>query len=97
LKKTHYHRKNYNLGASLIHETGHWAGLYHTFEGGSCFGNGDLVDDTPVCPTRKNSCPDDDVSNYIDYSYDSCMDHFTKGQIARMHMVLNAYIPLPEE
>jgi hypothetical protein len=101
-------RENYNLGASLIHETGHWAGLYHTFEGGSCFGSGDLVDDTPVsrestqgCPIGKNSCPDDelndDVSNYMDYSYDSCMDHFTKGQIARMHMVLNAYRPLPEE
>jgi hypothetical protein len=99
-------RKNYNLGANLIHETGHWAGLYHTFEGENCEGEGDMVSDTPPalsatvgCPTGKDSCGGDnyldDVSNYMDYSYDQCMNHFTPGQIKRMRMVLSAYRPPP--
>lgn len=69
----------YNLGKTTTHEVGHWFGLLHTFEGNSCDGEGDLVDDTPVqaiaatkgCPVRQNSCPDhmglDDVTNFMDY------------------------------
>jgi len=50
-------------GSTLVHETGHWLGLRHTFENG-CQPPGDGVDDTPPeaeaargCPIGKKSCP----------------------------------------
>ncbi len=81
------------------HETGHYFGLYHTFQGGckndDCLVDGDRVCDTPpdgsnsFAPCNTNSChtdsPDlpDDNSNYMDYS--SCAPvHFTVGQRDRM-------------
>jgi len=58
----------YSQGMTAIHETGHWLGLFHVFEGYSCSGDGDLIADTPPqsestdgCPTSppKDSCPGD--------------------------------------
>lgn len=90
----------YNAGKTAVHETGHWLGLLHTFEGYSCDGPGDYIDDTPVereatdgCPTepKKRSCPDkqgadesDPIHNYMDYSIDACYEGFTALQAERM-------------
>jgi hypothetical protein len=88
---------DFSLGGTLPHEAGHWLGLLHTFEGGSCSPNneGDLVADTPTertptagCPEGKDSCRAlpglDPIHNYMDYSFDSCYTQFTPGQATRM-------------
>jgi hypothetical protein len=91
----------FNLGRTLVHEAGHWCGLYHTFQGG-CDAPGDEVDDTPPeaspskgCPVNRKTCPGtpgmDPVRNFMDYSDDACMDSFTRGQASRMRSHLRAY------
>ncbi|GAB1732978.1 hypothetical protein NU195Hw_g5541t1 [Hortaea werneckii] len=94
----------YNLGKTAVHETGHWLGLLHTFEGYSCSGDGDMIDDTPMeaastngCPVSplKNSCPGvstgDPIHNYMDYSTDSCYSVFTNDQVQRMGALWTQY------
>ncbi|KAF2097395.1 zincin [Rhizodiscina lignyota] len=94
----------YNEGQTAVHETGHWLGLMHVFEGNSCTGDGDLIADTPAqststdgCPTSppKDSCPDqpgvDSIHNIMDYSFDSCYQGFTDDQAQRMQTLWPMY------
>lgn len=85
----------YNEGQTLTHEIGHWAGLYHTFQGG-CSASNDYIEDTPAhtrptfgCPTGtlskcsgvNQSIP---VANFMNYTDDACMTEFSPMQTERM-------------
>lgn len=90
---------NYDKGRTTSHEIGHWLGLRHIWGDGDCSVD-DYCEDTPNsgqsnegCPTNIDSCPNspglDMVENYMDYTYDACMNIFTNDQKTRITTVMN--------
>ena len=91
----------YHLGDQTVHQVGHWLGLYHTYQADCSTDRGDFVADTAAssmpafgCPVGRDSCGasgDDPVRNYMDRADDGCMNTFTDGQRARIHVQFDAF------
>jgi hypothetical protein len=86
----------YNGGRTTTHEVGHWLGLRHIWGDGDCSAD-DFCADTPNAGgpnsgcLNNNSCntpTGDMIENYMDYSYDACMNIFTQCQKMRMRTVM---------
>jgi hypothetical protein len=92
-----------NLGRVLTHEVGHYLGLLHVFEAcgtTNCSISGDLICDTESQSTptygctSANSCSSpDNIHNYMDYSFEFCMEEFTPNQTRRMRCAIEHYRP----
>ncbi len=86
----------YGLGRTTTHEVGHWLGLFHIWaDHANCFAT-DYCNDTPTqknsstsCFTSNTSCTSRDMSeNFMDYTYDQCLNLFTLDQKARMRTAM---------
>jgi hypothetical protein len=90
---------------TLTHETGHYLGLPHPFNGNSCSSD-DGIADTPNIdkstrdyatlncgsgfPQGPASCGNEHLYvNYMDYVTENCYTSFTQGQVNLMRAVLN--------
>lgn len=90
----------YGKGLTLVHELGHYFGLYHLWGADSNCASDDEVEDTPTqlrsytgCPTYPQAgCSLSEMfMNYMDYVDDECMHFFTKGQSDRMNFFLDRF------
>lgn len=89
---------NYSYGRTTTHEIGHWLGLKHIWGDANC--GDDYCNDTPTvldkntgnCNNIISNCKTTPVTtmteNYLDYSYDICMNIFTENQKNRMRTAL---------
>lgn len=94
--------KPFNQGKTLVHEMGHYFGLYHlSGDKSDCTGD-DAVSDTPTQSQEYFGCPRfpqtscGQISQYMNFMSlvdDACMHLFTKGQVSRMHEQIMLFRP----
>lgn len=94
-----------SYGAILVHEMGHYLGLYHTFEGGcqndDCAADGDLICDTPPdqstaytsCASSMNTCHSDINSGFSTDENDMIENYMDYSDLT----CYNQFTPLQRE
>jgi hypothetical protein len=95
--------EDFDASPAMVHELGHYVGLFHTFAGDCSGDQGDWVEDTAVgtdasnnCLTPKDSCPGaagrDEVKNFMNYgSKWECGMSFSLGQAERARRAMEQY------
>jgi hypothetical protein len=96
----------FQKGRTLVHEVGHFLNLRHIW-GDSLSCSSDSVADTPPALTFNTSCPvfprrplnacgssslGEMYCNYMDYTFETCVNMFTAGQVSRMDACLNSTV-----
>jgi len=97
---TAHGNKPYHQGKTLVHEMGHFFGLFHlSGDQSNCSGD-DAVADTPAQELEYFGCPEfpqescgqnSQYMNFMSLVDDACMHLFTKGQVSRMHEQIQMY------
>lgn len=90
----------FQVGKTLVHELGHYFGLFHLSNGlKNCTGD-DLVADTPTQSEEYFGCPQTPVitcgqtnmyMNFMSLVNDDCLHFFTIGQVERMNAMILQY------
>jgi len=92
----------FHLGKTLVHEMGHYFNLKHLWGDEASCESDDGIGDTPLQEIIYTGCPDgqqiscssiDMHMNFLNFTEDECLIHFTKEQMDHVNAVINLFYP----